>query len=577
MGTKATAVFLCVAAIVSVVLMSSSAVADVPQRMNYQVMLTDDSNQPLADQAVTLTFEIYASYTGGSALWTEGHNTTTNSIGVVSAVLGGTTSLSVVDFSIPLWLEIDVDGEVLSPRRELVATPYALCTVDIEDVGHFAGTGIVEDGANRLKLTTAYETGSVYDGRFVNEGDMPTVVSSVDGVTNDGGDIDLIAGSNITITPDDGANTITISAVGGGGGDITAVYADNGLTGTATSGDAHLNIGAGNGINVTADAVSVNYGMGLRMDGTELEVHAQEIAGDGLTYDGTHTLEVNVGTGIEISSDAVQLDNSYNWTVSGDNMYSAVPGKVGIGDATPYAKLDVQDDTTTGTALYVYNGSFIGGMVGIFNWDHQLVTLAGNAPVAGGDVLEIVVNGSASTTAQFISCDIQEMMAFDDTKFWVNVDGEVYADGSFHMKGAGLAELVEVTSGSRSVTPGDVVVIDPSAHSSIVRSDKARSSLVAGIYSTDPGVCASKREWDNRTISSMADDFNEIPLAVVGIVPCKVSAENGPIHPGDLLVTSDTPGHAMRDDNPSVGTVIGKAMESLEFGTGEIKVLVTLQ
>jgi hypothetical protein len=65
-------------------------------------------------------------------------------------------------------------------------------------------------------------------------------------------------------------------------------------------------------------------------------------------------------------------------------------------------------------------------------------------------------------------------------------------------------------------------------------------------------------------------------MAVVGIVPCKVSAENGPIAPGDLLVTSSTPGHGMRDANPRVGTVIGKALESLESGTGVIRVLVTL-
>jgi hypothetical protein len=38
------------------------------------------------------------------------------------------------------------------------------------------------------------------------------VVSSLDGVANDGGNIDLVAGANVTITPNDGANTITIAA-----------------------------------------------------------------------------------------------------------------------------------------------------------------------------------------------------------------------------------------------------------------------------------------------------------------------------------------------------------------------------
>lgn len=39
---------------------------------------------------------------------------------------------------------------------------------------------------------------------------------------------------------------------------------------------------------------------------------------------------------------------------------------------------------------------------------------------------------------------------------------------------------------------------------------------------------------------------SEVPLAVVGIVPCKVTTENGPILVGDLLVTSSTPGYAMK-------------------------------
>jgi hypothetical protein len=57
-----------------------------------------------------------------------------------------------------------------------------------------------------------------------------------------------------------------------------------------------------------------------------------------------------------------------------------------------------------------------------------------------------------------------------------------------------------------------------------------------------------------------------------------VSAENGPVLPGDLLVTASTPGHAMKGgSNAPQGTVIGKALEKLEAGTGVIKMLATLQ
>jgi hypothetical protein len=73
----------------------------------------------------------------------------------------------------------------------------------------------------------------------------PDVVSSIDSVSNDGGNIDLVAGANVTITPDDAANTITIDAAGGGGGDITSVWpGDATLWGGADQGDVTLGVAA---------------------------------------------------------------------------------------------------------------------------------------------------------------------------------------------------------------------------------------------------------------------------------------------------------------------------------------------
>jgi len=65
----------------------------------------------------------------------------------------------------------------------------------------------------------------------------------------------------------------------------------------------------------------------------------------------------------------------------------------------------------------------------------------------------------------------------------------------------------------------------------------------------------------------------------------KVDASRGPIQIGDLLVTSDVAGVAMKSEAVNLGgvqlhrpgTIIGKALEPLAKGRGDILVLLSLQ
>ena len=161
----------------------------------------------------------------------------------------------------------------------------------------------------------------------------------------------------------------------------------------------------------------------------------------------------------------------------------------------------------------------------------------------------------------------------DRNVFRVDGRGTVFADGGIRPYGADFAESVEVSGDAERYVPGDLLVIDVSGVRRLELSRTPYSTLVAGIYSTRPGVVASPHRVDE------ALPGTEVPLAVVGIVPCKVTAENGAIQAGDLLVTSSTPGRAMKgtDRLRLVGAVVGKALQPLHDGTGVIQVLVTLQ
>jgi hypothetical protein len=139
--------------------------------------------------------------------------------------------------------------------------------------------------------------------------------------------------------------------------------------------------------------------------------------------------------------------------------------------------------------------------------------------------------------------------------------------------GGDYAESVDVAGDRKSYKPGDVLVIGAESGTDVVKSSEPYSTLVVGVYSTKPGTVGRRQTTDAKTSTT------EVPMAMVGIVPVKVSAENGSIKRGDLLVTSSIPGYAMKgtDRGRMLGAVIGKALGALDAGTGVIEMVVTLQ
>jgi hypothetical protein len=155
--------------------------------------------------------------------------------------------------------------------------------------------------------------------------------------------------------------------------------------------------------------------------------------------------------------------------------------------------------------------------------------------------------------------------AENDAKFTVDAAGNVRADGTFASPAADFAELLPAADG---LEPADVLVIAPSGE--LAASFEPYQGSVVGVYSTRPAFLGGSVD---------GDPAGHAPLAITGVVPVKVTAENGPIQVGDLLTTSSTPGHAMRCSGVEqcFGRTIGKAMRTHQEGAGTITVLLILQ
>jgi hypothetical protein len=158
--------------------------------------------------------------------------------------------------------------------------------------------------------------------------------------------------------------------------------------------------------------------------------------------------------------------------------------------------------------------------------------------------------------------------------FRVTAAGDVLGDGTFFGAAflSGSADVAEWVSVSGPVEPGTVLELDPQQPGAYRPSQGACSSLVGGVVTTEPGfVLGSPTPYVLPTPNAQA------LLALSGIVPVKVTNEGGPIQPGDLLVSSSTPGYAMRwaGDGPCSCALVGKALEPMLEDHGVISILLT--
>ncbi len=139
--------------------------------------------------------------------------------------------------------------------------------------------------------------------------------------------------------------------------------------------------------------------------------------------------------------------------------------------------------------------------------------------------------------------------------------------------GSDLAEPFKITSDNDEIPQGSVVVIDEENPGRLKVSSQAYDTRVAGVLSGANGIHPGIQMLQEGLLDGGKN------VALTGRVYVLADAAGGPIKPGDLLTTSDTPGHAMKvtDHARAQGAILGKAMSGLKQGQGMVLVLVTLQ
>jgi hypothetical protein len=595
--------------------------------INFQGKLVDSDGVNVPNSTpVTATFSIYETNSscpgGGTAVWSENQNFTPVD-GIFQVALGSVTPFGTsIDFSqdtLYLGIKISTEANEMcsgSSRIKLAAVPYAFnaesfagLTADNSQNNYFTITGgqgtpatltvngnvtvgpiisptsaggltVQSNGANTLTLDTG--AGAAINIGTANSNAI-TLGRSGTGDSN-GGLVKLpgglvaqgkVAGKALVILDETGDQDILVASAGG----ATKFVVDrNGLVTAASGNFGSLTVTTNNSLNVS------NYGI----DFTDSDTNPSCAAGDYKIYADTSDNRLKkcqngVVTDLARDADVIFKAKSADQSVSNSTTLAdetALQFDMGGSEEwnviwdlvvsnnnsdTPDWKAGVVGPASN-TCEVVQSGSETAGVDFLQATTTDCIDPPGNLvndAIAASAVpfnVRITGNITGGGTAGTVKMQFAENTSGEGTSITVKAGSTMTA---YRVTGADLAEFYRTLD--QTIEPGDVVALDGLLPDGVRKSNRGYDDQVMGVISTKPGLVMGSSTGENGGFAAL--------VALSGRVPVKVTTENGPINPGDMLTASSTPGIAMK--MTKAGQSIGMAMTGYDgIGTGVVTVFV---
>ena len=354
--------FFTVAFLLMVLLGPSSAFAQVPSVFSYQGrLLQNDAVQAPVDGSIDVRFSIWSgpSSDGGAVeLWSEQWSGVALNNGVFSVLLGSNGSpLDPATFSgdTTLFLELQIDGETLSPRQQLGSVPFA---------------AVDQPSNERQDLTLTGDTLQLTDSSAAI--DLSNYLDNTDN------QVLSINGNSLELTSEDGTDIVDLSPLNNTDNQELSITAES-LRLTSDDGD---------------DVVDLTP----FLDNTDNQVLT-------ITAD---SLQLTSDDGDDIVDLTPYLDNTDNQvlTISADSLQLTSDDGADVIDLSPYLdNTDSQTLTLSGATLTISgSGSTVGLSAFLDNTDNQQLSISGTQlRLTSDDGIDLVdlsgVNSDSQTLA----------------------------------------------------------------------------------------------------------------------------------------------------------------------------------